>query len=964
MKKFLLLIFALLSLSFLCAVSNYLIGLPVSELSLSKEEKTLREAVQDLSESDLEIYYYNDFYVIAGSNRDNYPGAIKLGTLTSGKFYLITIGDRYPKFDFSTAGEVLLEMGSVVLIKTDQDEIQLRQRIQNPFVPLLLEPMHFPEPISFPSAITSLRTDIEDMISDISADSVLYFIQALQNFSTRYALADNHLAVANWIKSQFQRFGISNANLNSFNWNETTQYDVVATIPGTLYPDTYIIVGGHHDSITYDNPFVFAPGADDNASGTVAALEMARVMMANNYQPKCSIRFVTFAAEEFGLWGSWYYATMADQTNMNIRLMLNHDMIANTSPNPNDPRVLLMPYDGFIAQTDYAAMLTFQYTSLQPVYGYLNSASSDSHSFWQHGFPVVYFQEYNFSPVYHSNNDTVTNLDPIYCAEVIRASTAVTVSFATMLSPPVNLTAQDEGTGNSVHLSWSPVLDPDFSHYHISWGITQNNYTNSQTTTNNQISISGLNTGQLYYFAVSSVDFSGIESYSITTQCIPMLIPQTPVNFTDYPLPDVVQLIWAANTELDLAGYKLYRSLNSSETGALIATLPPSASSYIDPNVQGGEFYYYYFLCAFDNDNNSSSFTPALKTRPLSMNCGLLIIDETADLSGSSPFQLTDEAVDNFYDQLLEGLWNPAHFDLADFTEDLRLCDIGIYSVIIWHSNDFSDMTYPYQVQAALKNYIYYGGKVLFSVFHPGLAFELNADYPAVFSEDTFINEVLGISGIDYTIQARFNKAESVYPGYLDIQVDPDKVPVSFNGHLYQIEALSTNAQAVPVYHYASAYENNSPQGVLNGGAVGVQNTYFSGKTVTFSFPLYYMDFNQSRQVVHYIIENYFGLPDTVADEVNNPVPEISLLPNQPNPFSASTQINILCKNNNAPLEVKIYNLKGQLVKTLFQAIPNEKNTLYWEGNDNAGKKVSSGIYFIKAQQGKNIQTRKILLLK
>ena len=111
MKKFLLLIFALLSLSFLCAVSNYLIGLPVSELSLSKEEKTLREAVQDLSESVLEIYYYNDFYVIAGSNRDNYPGAIKLGTLTSGKFYLITIGDRYPKFDFSTAGEVLLEMG-------------------------------------------------------------------------------------------------------------------------------------------------------------------------------------------------------------------------------------------------------------------------------------------------------------------------------------------------------------------------------------------------------------------------------------------------------------------------------------------------------------------------------------------------------------------------------------------------------------------------------------------------------------------------------------------------------------------------------------------------------------------------------------------------------------------------------------------------------------------------------------
>jgi flagellar hook assembly protein FlgD len=124
------------------------------------------------------------------------------------------------------------------------------------------------------------------------------------------------------------------------------------------------------------------------------------------------------------------------------------------------------------------------------------------------------------------------------------------------------------------------------------------------------------------------------------------------------------------------------------------------------------------------------------------------------------------------------------------------------------------------------------------------------------------------------------------------------------------------------------------------------------------------MDFNQSRQVVHYIIENYFGLPVAVADEVNNPVPEITLLPNQPNPFSASTQINILCKNSYAPLNVQVYNLKGQLIKTLFQGIPKGKNNLSWEGNDNAGKKVSSGIYFIQAQQGKNIQTRKILLLK
>jgi Zn-dependent M28 family amino/carboxypeptidase len=112
----------------------------------------------------------------------------------------------------------------------------------------------------------------------------------------------------------------------------------------------------------------------------VAAIEMARVMMASGFQPKCSIRFVTFAAEEFGLWGSKAYAQMADNTDMDIRLMINHDMIANTNPNPDDPRVLLMPYDGFMQHTDHAAAITSQYTPLVPVYGSLNLSASDSYS--------------------------------------------------------------------------------------------------------------------------------------------------------------------------------------------------------------------------------------------------------------------------------------------------------------------------------------------------------------------------------------------------------------------------------------------------------------------------------------------------------------------------------------------------------------------------------------------------------
>ena len=964
MRKMFSLLLIILAAGMLNALPKFIIGIPASELSLSKEENSLRNKVKELSAQDLEIYYYNEFYIIAGTNVSNYPKAVNLGTPQDGRFYLVTIGNRHPDFDRNIVGEVLLKMGSVVLLKTDLDEIQLRQQIIYPFIPLLYEPIKIADYSTLNNSLKHTRTDIVDMIADVSVDSVAYFIQSLQDFMTRYALANNRLEVANWIKAQFERFGITDSQLYPFNWSGTTQYNVVATIPGTIYPDTYIIVGGHHDSITNDNPMTFAPGADDNASGTVAALEMARVMMANNYQPKCSIRFVTFAAEEFGLWGSKAYATMADQNNLDIRLMINHDMIANISPNPWDSRVFLMPYDGYLDLTEYAAMLTSQYTTLLPVYGSMNLSASDSYSFWQHGFPVVYFFEYNFSDVYHSNNDIVANLDPFYCTKVIRASTAVAVSFADMPSTPTNFTVQDEGTGSSIHLSWNPVSDPTLSHYKISWGITQDTLSDSQTTIQNEISINNLTTGQLYHFALTAVDDNDNESMPIFNQAVPRLIPSVPVSFTDHPLPQVVELVWQANTELDLAGYKLYRSLDSSEIGELIATLPPTGQSFTDTNVQGGDFYYYYRLCAFDNDNNNSPYTAVIKTRPINMNYGVLIVDETMDFSGSNLFQPTDEQVDSFYDQLVAGLWSTSHFDLATLTDTLRLCDLGIYSAIIWHGNDYTDMQYPYYIKDALKSYIYYGGKVLFSLYHPSMAFEMNSGYPASFPSGSFINEVLGISNVDYSTSARFNKAVSTDPNYIEVNVDPAKVPPGLNGHLFHIEVINPNAQATPIYSYASAYDHNTLQGVLNGGVVGILNNYYAGKTVTLSFPLYSMDFNQSRQVLRYIVETCFEQPISVSDEVINQVPEISILPNQPNPFSSTTQFNILCKNISAPLEVKIYNLKGQLVKTLYKGIADSKNNISWDGTDYKDKQTASGIYLIKANQGNTIETRKILKLK
>ncbi|HOA30129.1 MAG TPA: M28 family peptidase, partial [Candidatus Cloacimonadota bacterium] len=280
----------------LCASAG---DLAISKLrGIKPGAENLNATIRAIAARGAVIYHYNDQYVLAGipksMGNDDWQW---IHPRSAGQtLYLYSKIKASAPAEIAAHVDILADLGSELLIASDLDVTVLRGALRGSFTPLKLEAISIPDPSPRFEATKETSTDIQNLISQVSADSVLAFIQGMQDLQTRYALADNRLDVANWIKGQFLRFGITNASLQPFTWNNTTQYNVVATIEGTDYPDEYIVVGGHHDSITYTTPYVFAPGADDNASGSVAAIEMARVLMANNYQPKCSIRFVTFAA--------------------------------------------------------------------------------------------------------------------------------------------------------------------------------------------------------------------------------------------------------------------------------------------------------------------------------------------------------------------------------------------------------------------------------------------------------------------------------------------------------------------------------------------------------------------------------------------------------------------------------------------------------------------------------------------
>jgi hypothetical protein len=108
----------------------------------------------------------------------------------------------------------------------------------------------------------------------------------------------------------------------------------------------------------------------------------------------------------------------------------------------------------------------------------------------------------------------------------------------------------------------------------------------------------------------------------------------------------------------------------------------------------------------------------------------------------------------------------------------------------------------------------------------------------------------------------------------------------------------------------------------------------------------------------------------TVTDigvEENLTTPGITkLLQNYPNPFSIldgqKTVIKLNLKSCNIPLQLQIYDLSGQLVKTFTILNPQLRTKIKWNGKDNYGKKLPPGIYFCKLKGYK--ETKKIILMK
>jgi acetylornithine deacetylase/succinyl-diaminopimelate desuccinylase-like protein len=176
-----------------------------------------------------------------------------------------------------------------------------------------------------------------------SAPRIAADIQTLVDFGTRHSLSDANPRAADWLAGRFRDAGCDEVVLHEFPIGPRTRHNVVATIRGTDRPDEFVLVGAHYDSrnAQFADARGPAPGANDNASGTAALLELARLLAVD--PPGRSVRLVAFSGEEQGLIGSRSYAKTCRDETIPICLMINLDMIGH--PMDEARRALIVEHD-------------------------------------------------------------------------------------------------------------------------------------------------------------------------------------------------------------------------------------------------------------------------------------------------------------------------------------------------------------------------------------------------------------------------------------------------------------------------------------------------------------------------------------------------------------------------------------------------------------------------------------------
>lgn len=406
-----------------------------------------------------------------------------------------------------------------------------------------------------PSCVASLAAQapapirdprVSALVEQISPERLHAIDEKLKSFGTRMTVSTNEtggrgiVAAREWMLSELRSYSPKlQASLDCYDVPEggrivraTKLCNVMAVLPGRSARRIYI--SGHYDSVAraagqrfdWGRTDVYAPGADDDGSGTSLTMELARVFASSGLDFDATLVFICFAGEEEGLVGARYHAQAAAKDSVPIVAVINNDITGNSLGGDGtvDSRTVRVFSEGpmdspsrelarFIRRWGevYEPGHVVRLIAREDRFG----RGGDHTAFNQVGYAGVRVSESreDYSRQ-HTTADTL--IDPAYLAKNARIDAAAAATLALAPSQPDLIGDRGQpmlgrGDGYDAHLQWKPSAGA--TAYRIFWrsAWTPDWEHSLDVGDVTEATLPGITVDD-YIFGVAAVDAAGHES--------------------------------------------------------------------------------------------------------------------------------------------------------------------------------------------------------------------------------------------------------------------------------------------------------------------------------------------------------------------------------------------------------------------------------------------------------------------
>ncbi len=287
--------------------------------------------------------------------------------------------------------------------------------------------------LAFPKAQTFVQA-YQDRANQVSQSNINTYLQEFEAIGVKRTGTTQNTNAFNWLKNKYLALGYTTADFFEHSWTASglSSKNLIVTKTGTAYPNKFVIICGHFDSIN-------GPGTNDNGSGTSIILEVARIL--KNVPTEYSIKFIHFSGEEQGLLGSSRYVSqVVNGTNpkMDIKLVINLDQVGGLKNKTNNKLYHDKDQSSPTSNNAAAAIAVQELANCTTLYSplsveYDNAENTDYVPFQQNGEIITGYFEYEGgynNPYVHTANDLYVNMDPVYVFNIGKAAVGAVQHFA------------------------------------------------------------------------------------------------------------------------------------------------------------------------------------------------------------------------------------------------------------------------------------------------------------------------------------------------------------------------------------------------------------------------------------------------------------------------------------------------------------------------------------------------------